>query len=189
MSEIQRTNFALLYGVDPVTFLDGDNGGNIDPVDEWVRAPDLAPFLDSLYTEWRSAQIDSLIFSVRTAIGDLPLSAAVVPDAQRARVDKGQNWVGWVNDGVMDFVVPMAYSYEPGDLIPLVRRINRMIGADRYLVGLPVYGGRERYLGYSVSLLRQERVLGYSLFSYNELEKEPFSVRFLERVFFSDDEE
>jgi hypothetical protein len=46
-----------------------------------------------------------------------------------------------------------------------------------------VFDGRERYLGYSVSLLRREGVLGYCLFSANELEKQPFAIEFIERVF------
>jgi hypothetical protein len=77
----------------------------------------------------------------------------------------------------------MAYTQEPGELVRLVERLRRMIGVDRLLMGLPVFDGRERYLGYSVSLLRRQGVMGYSLFSANELEKEPYSVPFLERVF------
>ena len=201
LSEAQRTAFTLRYGVDPLVFLGGGHdrghggeragehtgeydGGHDGRGDEWVTAQGVSVVLDSLYTEWRSAQVDSLVISIRKAVGDIPLSAAVVPDAERSRVDKGQNWVKWIQDGVIDFVVPMAYNYEPGELVPLAQRITRMVGAGRFLMGLPVYGGRERYLGYSVSLLRREGVLGYALFSYNELEKEPFSIQFLERVFF-----
>jgi hypothetical protein len=88
-----------------------------------------------------------------------------------------------VQKGLVDFVVPMAYTQEPGALDRLIERVRRMIGVERLLVGLPVFDGRERYLGYSVSLLRRQGVIGYSLFSANELEKEPFSVPFLERVF------
>jgi hypothetical protein len=92
-----------------------------------------------------------------------------------------------VQTGLLDFVVPMAYTYEPGELVRLAERIRRMIGFDRLLMGLPVFGGRERYLGYSVSLLRREGVRGYALFSQNELEKEPFSIGFIERVFLGDE--
>ena len=80
----------------------------------------------------------------------------------------------------------MAYTFEPAELVPYVQRMRRTVGEGYFLMGLPVYDGREKYLGYSVSLLRREGILGYSLFSYNELAKEPFSIQFLERVFFGD---
>jgi uncharacterized lipoprotein YddW (UPF0748 family) len=189
-SDDQRTAFALRYGVDPFDFLSGEGfPGGRDPDALWRKSPGARAFLDSVFTEWRSSQVDSLVRSVRSAIGDVALSAAVVPDAERARVEKGQNWVKWVQDGLVDFVVPMAYTYEPGDLLELTTRIERMVGRERYILGLPVYGGRERYLGYSVSLLRHKNIIGYSLFSYNELEKQPFSLRFLDRVFFGPGEE
>jgi uncharacterized lipoprotein YddW (UPF0748 family) len=176
-SPADRTEFALHYGVDPMLLERED--------DELVRLVGEEDFvlLDSLRTEWRVSQVDSIVRMVRTAIGDRPLSAAVFPDFATARVTKGQDWLRWVHDGLVDFVVPMAYTLEPADLSERVRLIARTIGSDRFLVGLPVYDGKSSYLGYSVSLLRRQGVLGYSLFSYNALAEERFSLQFLERVF------
>lgn len=171
----ERTAFALRYGVDPLQF---------EGADERTLGTGAAALIDSLFSEWRAAQVDSLVQSVRAMLGDLPLSAAVIPESEVARIAKGQDWVGWTQKGLVDFVVPMAYTYPPAELVPLVRTIRRTIGADRFLVGLPAFDERSRYLGYSVSLLRHEDVRGYALFSYNELEKEPFSIEFLQRVFF-----
>lgn len=174
---VERTNFALRYGVDPLA-VKKDPGRY-----ERILGPGGLAMLDSLVVEWRAAQVDSLVIAVRNAIGDLPLSAAVIPDFTRARVDKGQDWLRWVMRGDVDFVVPMAYTYEPADLIQHMKIVKRAIGPDKFLVGLPVFDKRSRYLGYSVSLLRQEGILGYSLFSYNALAEEQFSIQFLERVF------
>lgn len=177
-NKYERTAFALRYGIDPLRLRNGRYEVE-DMVGE--RA---AHMLDSLHVEWRVAQVDSVVRSVREAIGDLPLSAAVIPEFGRARVEKGQDWLGWIRRGDVDFVVPMAYTYEPGDLVDQIRMIQRIVGSDRFLVGLPVFDGRDAYLGYSVSLLRQEGVIGYSLFSYNALAEERFALRFLERIFF-----
>lgn len=183
----ERTALALRYGVDPLSVAGRGRASPADP-DRWLLGePGAAEFLDSLRVEWRAAQVESLVTAVRRAIGELPLSAAVVPEPGKAMRDEGQDWVRWVQTGLLDFVVPMAYTYEPGELVRLVERIRRMIGFDRLVMGLPVFGGRERYLGYSVSLLRREGVRGYALFSQNELEKEPFSIGFIERVFLGDD--
>ena len=179
----ERTAFTLRYGIDPACFA---GPGRWDPSnpDRWfLEEAGVPEVLDSLRVEWRAAQVESLIVSVRRAVGTKPLSAAVLPEPDRARADEGQDWIGWIQKGLVDFVVPMAYTQEPGDLVRLVEKLRRTIGVDRLLMGLPVFDGRERYLGYSVSLLRRQGVIGYSLFSANELEKDPFSVPFLERVF------
>ena len=179
----ERTAFALRYGIDPAWFA---GPGRWDPAnpDRWLlEEPGVPEVLDSLRVEWRAAQVESLVVSVRRAVPSLPLSAAVLPEPDRARANEGQDWIGWIQKGLVDFVVPMAYTQEPGELVRLVEKLRRLIGVDRLLMGLPVFDGRERYLGYSVSLLRRQGVMGYSLFSANELEKEPFSVPFLERVF------
>jgi uncharacterized lipoprotein YddW (UPF0748 family) len=183
----ERTAFELRYGVDPLSVV---GPGRYEPAepDRWIaEEPGTPDLLDSLRVEWRAAQVESLVVAVRKAIGDIPLSAAVLPEYDRARADAGQDWARWVQKGLVDFVVPMAYTYEPDELVRLVEKIRRVTGLERILMGLPVFDGREHYLGYSVSLLRREGVVGYSLFSANELEKEPFSIPFIERVFLQPD--
>jgi uncharacterized lipoprotein YddW (UPF0748 family) len=179
----ERTMFALRYGIDPVWFAGPGRWDPANPDRRMLDEPGVPEVLDSLRVEWRAAQVESLLVSIRRAIGPVPLSAAVLPEPERARADEGQDWIGWIQKGLVDFVVPMAYTQEPGELVRLVEKLRRMIGVDRLLMGLPVFDGRERYLGYSVSLLRRQGVIGYSLFSANELEKEPYSLPFLERVF------
>jgi uncharacterized lipoprotein YddW (UPF0748 family) len=176
-SESTRAEFELHFGVDPFEL-------HRDP--EAVTAllgDDIFDLVDSLRIEWRIGQVDSLVRMVKGVIGNLPLSAAVVPEYSQARFEKGQDWVSWVVRGDVDFVVPMAYTYEPAQVAELVRLVKRTIGAERFLIGLPVFDGRSHYLGYSVSLLRQQGILGYALFSYNALVEQPFTLEFLERVF------
>ena len=179
-SRAERTRFALRYGVDPLDVVHSP-----DAVSDLLGSA-AAESADSLWNAWRIAQVDSLVQSVRAAIGETTLSAAVVPDLVTAELEKGQDWLGWIQRGDVDFVVPMAYTYEPAELVQRMQLIKRTIGASRFLVGLPVYDGRDAYLGYSVSMLREEGLLGYSLFSYNALIEERFSLEFLERVFFGE---
>lgn len=185
----ERTAFTLRYGVDPLSIA-GSGRENPAESDRWIlEEPGAAEFLDSLRVEWRTAQVESLVVSVRRVMGDLPLSAAVLPEPERVRIDGGQDWARWIRRGLVDFVVPMAYNYEPGELVRLADLLRRTAGLDRILMGLPVFDGRERYLGYSVSLLRGEGVTGVALFSLNELQREPFSIEFIERVFLTPPEE
>ena len=176
-----RTAFILRYGVDPKALHDREVSLT------GMLGGDGIAFFDSLYTTWRVARIDSIVRGIRKAIGDLPLSAAVLPEYDKAFVNNGQDWLGWIQRGDVDFVVPMAYAYTPDRLIERVKMIKRMVGARHFLIGLPAFDGKFQYLGYSVSLLRVEGVLGYSIFSYNSLREKRFSLEFLERVFFEEE--
>jgi uncharacterized lipoprotein YddW (UPF0748 family) len=172
-----RAEFELRFGIDPFQLQQDPDALEV------LLGEDVFDLVDSLRVHWQIEQVDSLVGMVKDVVGDLPLSAAVVPDHGQASLEKGQDWVGWITRGHVDFVVPMAYAYDPSEVTELVRLIKRTIGADRFLIGLPVFDGRSNYLGYSVSLLRQQDILGYALFSYNALAEEPFTLEFLERVF------
>ena len=176
-SKAERTHFALEYGADPAE-LRRDRERIADIIgDEGVGS------LDELLIEWRTQQVDSLVMGVRRAIAPMPLSAAVIPDHVRARDEKGQDWVYWLQHGLVDFVVLMAYSYRPDELQREITYLNNVVGLDRLVVGLPLFDGRARYLEPSVALLRQEGIKGFSLFSYRQLANNPFSLGFLESVF------
>jgi uncharacterized lipoprotein YddW (UPF0748 family) len=176
-----RRDFMLYWGVDPLHM--GRIWESL-PAEAGERA---AAVFDSLLTAERVQAVDSLVLAVREAIGGLPLSAAVVPEYERARVDKGQDWAKWVLEETVDFVVPMAYSYEPPELRRQMRLMRNLIGRDRFLVGLPLFDGRAGRLAYSISYLREDRVLGYALFSYNVMEGQRFATQFLNEVFFEVD--
>jgi uncharacterized lipoprotein YddW (UPF0748 family) len=162
---VSRSQFLLKYGFDPVE-LSGDRAA----LEKMLGARSLAT-MDSVYSEERAAQVDSMILAVHDACGGKPLSAAVIADPASARAEKGQDWATWVNKGWMDFVVPMAYSMPPLEIEGRARIYNRLVGVDHVLIGLGVYGGRDEFLAESVGLLREVPVAGYAIFSYNALEE------------------
>ncbi len=178
-----RRDFMLYWGIDPLRLgrlwesLSGEAGERAYTV------------FDSIIVEERVQAVDSLVLAVREAIGDLPLSAAVVPERESARREKGQDWAKWVLDGTMDFVVPMAYSYMPPELRRQMRLVRNLIGREKFLVGLPLFDGRASRLASSISYLREDQVLGYALFSYNVMEGQRFAAQFLNEIFFGTDEE
>ncbi|MBI4720887.1 MAG: family 10 glycosylhydrolase [Chitinivibrionia bacterium] len=180
--EYERTDFALRCGVDPLLLLD-DRPRITNVIGETG-----AMSLDAQLAEWRVQQIDSLVAAIRQAVPGLTLSAAVVSDLDQAR-QKGQDWAGWVQNGLVDFAVLMAYGYRPEPLQRHIQHLKNVMSTDRFVVGLPLFDGRAQYLERSVSLLREEGVSGYSLFSYKQLADNPFSVGFLGQVFFGEPEE
>jgi uncharacterized lipoprotein YddW (UPF0748 family) len=172
-----RTRFALEWGIDPVAL-------RSDPAAlSAILGADAAATLDSVWTDWRAQQVDSTVMAIRDAVGDLPVSAAVIPELVRARIDKGQDWPGWLRRRWVDFVVPMAYNYRPEELLDWVRIVHNTVGRERMLVGLAVYGGRDQYIDRAVNILRVDRVAGFSVFSYNVLVERRFAANFVEQIF------
>ena len=81
-----------------------------------------APFAGSLanaerFDAWRRARLTALVAGVAAAARaerpGLRVSAAVIPERERAyRVDL-QDWLGWLDAGHLDFAVPMLYTRDP----------------------------------------------------------------------------
>lgn len=179
VGKAERTRFALRWGFDPVA-LDTRRDELTEQMGERTVA-----VMDSIYTAWRAAGVDSTVALIREATGALPLSAAVVPDPQRAYYEKGQDWVEWVQRGLVDFVVPMVYMYTPQEIQHQTQVYDNMIGRDRFLLGLALYNGQDEHLAETLPLIRAEGAAGFSLFSYNVLAAEPFAAQFIEQSVFA----
>lgn len=158
-----RSQFLLRYGVDPVE-LSANRAG----MQKMLGAGTLAA-LDSIYSVYRTVEVDSMVAAIHAAAGNKPLSAAVIADPVYARKDKGQDWPTWVHQDWVDFVVPMAYSIPPLEIEAKARIYNRLVGVEHVLIGLGVYDGLDEQLAESVGLLRDIPVAGYAIFSYNAL--------------------
>jgi len=84
------------YGTSPLD-LDKDTG---DPL--WCE-----------WLDWNAGKVTQLVRDLREMIKrsgrDIPLSAAVFPDARAAKYEIGQEWELWVKEGLLDIVCPMIY--------------------------------------------------------------------------------
>jgi len=159
-----RSRFTLRYGVDPAELVAGDRAAL-----QKLVGKDALGLLDSLYTEYRTAQVDSMVAAIHAVANGLPVSAAVIADPLVARNEKGQEWARWVHKRWVDFVVPMTYGMPPLEIEHRAGVYQRTVGADRVLIGLAAYDGMEDDLAESVALLRELGVAGYAIFSYNSL--------------------
>ncbi len=172
-----RSAFAVRWGVDPAELAGGDRGALQDALGRAALA-----LVDSLFTAQRISDVDSMVAAVHAARGGRALSAAVFADPLEATREKGQDWVKWVHNGWVDFVVPMAYNFPPLELEHRARIYHRLIGRDRLLIGLGVFDGRERYLAEAVTLLRSVGVSGYAIFSYNVLAQDRYGAALIENA-------
>jgi uncharacterized lipoprotein YddW (UPF0748 family) len=144
----------------------------------------VAPFGSSLvnanaWDDWRRGRLTALVKEIaqrsRAARPGLQISAAVIPDPDRAyRVDL-QDWPGWLDAGILDFAVPMLYTrderifgYELDALAGMARSRRIWVGVGAYLFADDP--------SQAVAQLRRvtaEQDLGASIFSWDSIRESP----------------
>jgi uncharacterized lipoprotein YddW (UPF0748 family) len=126
------------------------------------------------YHQWRTEIISSLVQEVSQAVRKAnprtKISAAVWHSPDVGLRDYAQDWVRWVKDGYLDFVVPMNYTTNP-------RALEGWIEEQRDLVDerVPIYSGLGSYmldsprqLNQQIDICRKAGLPGYVLYNYDE---------------------
>ncbi|MFP8882156.1 MAG: family 10 glycosylhydrolase [Myxococcota bacterium] len=143
-----------------------------------------APFGASLsnanrWDRWRREQVTELVRAVRTATKgvnpDIQLSAAVGAYADRVYLAEGQDWLGWLEGGLVEFAVPMAYTLDDRMFRYLAQRYSNGPHAERIWLGLGSWLFAKRPAG-ALGQLRVAREAGSTaqvLFSYDSIADSP----------------
>ncbi|HSW31474.1 MAG TPA: family 10 glycosylhydrolase [Longimicrobiales bacterium] len=178
---------------DYVRFPSGDfdySRGALDRFRSWV-APRLSPerlreldrayrgdpfaFTDALpgpWGEFRRAQITRLVERIHTGVKarrpDLVVSAAVFANVDDAYSARFQDWRAWLDQGIVDVVVPMAYTPQNGLFAVQIREAAVSAGRrDRVWAGIGAYQNGLAGTLDKIDLARREGVGGLVLFSYD----------------------
>ncbi|MFC1693959.1 glycoside hydrolase family 10 protein [Candidatus Latescibacterota bacterium] len=153
-------DFKGRYGVDPQKVVAGDD--MVDPTLEYLGK----------WVEHRVEQIDKQVRSIKRRINlvdkNIRLSAAVKPHADEAYFQYGQNWVGWLNEGIMDFVVTMSYFPDTAVFSEMMNGSLKQVDKRKVIGGV---GGHKQELtpekaAEQISFIRDIDLLGYCIFSY-----------------------
>ncbi len=160
-------------------------------LDELYRADPLA-LTGSAPDEWddfRRSQVTGLVERVVRGVKarrpDLLVSAAVFPDAAAARAHRFQDWREWLEAGLLDVAVPMAYAPDGERFREQVADARAGIGRERVWAGIGVYRTTLEGTLRNARIARQEGAGGLVLFSYDWAVAEgesPDGVPFLTRV-------
>ncbi len=153
--EASRARFAQETG------LEAPFGDRIGPANEW--------------DEWRREKLTALVRGVAEAAREVrpgvQISAAVWSYADRAYLVLGQDWRGWLDEGLLDFAVPMAYTLDDRLLRYQAERFAGLPNADRIWLGLGSWlfaNAPERAL-HQIELARAAGVRDIALFSYDSI--------------------
>lgn len=159
-------------------------------LEEAYRFDPLA-YVDALPDPWgefRRAQITELVervyYGVKKRRPDVVVSAAVFPNADDAYRSRFQDWRGWLAEGILDAVAPMAYT--PADSIfeGQIRDAVAVAGGDRVWAGIGAYQNTLQGTVDKIRIARGLGARGVVLFSYDWAVSEEGSGggSFLDRV-------
>jgi len=143
-----------------------------------------APFGSSLangnrWDDWRRSQLTRLVRGIAAAARSLrpevAISAAVLADAERAYLVDFQDWLGWLDEGLLDFAVPMLYTRDQRLLRYGVEEMSGL-AAERVIwvgVGSWLFSASPQRAVEQLRQVAEHERLGSSLFSWDALRESP----------------
>jgi len=124
------------------------------------------------YEDWERDNINRLVrrvyVAVKKAKPQVKVSAAVWRRHRVYRAAIKQDWLRWVNEGLLDFVVPMDYTADAEDFRETVRaQVANTAGKIPIAAGIGEYMQKTpEDLLKQIEIARQEGTDGYVVFSY-----------------------
>ncbi len=132
--------------------------------------------------------VRSLRQRLRMANPRLELSAAVMPEPNRARHGALQDWPAWARGGILDLVVPMNYAKDAVVFARLARACSVRRGPAAMLMGIGAWRlDGAPAIAARVRLAMDAPVDGVALFSHDNLRAPPRLVKRLGELLRSDD--
>ena len=129
------------------------------------------------WNEFRRSRLTSLVIKIRSAVKTgrpaAVLSAAVVPDAQDAFDERLQDWRGWIDQSLLDVIVPMAYTADADIFEKQIAAARTYAGSRPVWAGVGAYQLSATQTLSRIAAARKLGAAGISLFSYESLVAPP----------------
>lgn len=131
------------------------------------------------WDDWRRDKVTALVRAIgdaaRHARPSILLSAAVWSHADRAYLSVGQDWRGWLDEGLLDFAVPMVYTLDDRIFDYQVDAFTHARQGDRTWIGVGVwlFASRPERAVAQVRTVRAEGAPGEVLFSWDAIADAP----------------
>lgn len=152
--------FKTRYGFDPAGRKDDESGAG--------AAADVSDG-GKLWHKWRCEQVSLLVGQVREAVArlkpDVRLSAAVKPDIDSAYMKYGQDWIGWSNGGLVDFVVPMFYKGSAAEIERQMTDARKRVKTGSLYAGIGIWNQNADDTVAQIEIARRKGLQGVVLFS------------------------
>ncbi len=176
-----RAGFMRTTGVDPAWMADRP---------EYIKlryGPEGVTDLARRWAEWQTASVTETVREVRAAVDSIRpgarLSAATISDLDAARGRNRQDWIGWLNQGLIDFACPMIYTPDDRTFHKQLERIMAEAGGKRIVAGVGVYDQTASGAARKITAARRMGASGIALFSYDAIESEPSYWQAIRRAY------
>ena len=167
-NEVGKENFITEYGFDPIDI----ERGIISTKYGWEKAE-----IDAMKNDWKdykTMNITNLVYSILSYIDnsdkEIKLSAAVKNDPVLSVEKWSQDWISWLNNDIIDFVVVMNYSPDLIDFYSKIEDIRSEVNSDNFdkiIMGISVYNQDASSVSNKINVSHLYRFKGISLFSYD----------------------
>lgn len=171
-----RFGVGIDYGYGPATRLrfrreTGVNGPFLNDA-----SPDPSRILNSTrWDSWRREKVTELVSKIGTATSqvqpELRLSAAVISYGDRAYLSLAQDWRRWLEEGLVDFAVPMVYTKDDRLFRYQVEAFAKGPEAKRIWAGVGVwlFDKQPERARKQLEIARGVELAGDALFSYDSI--------------------
>jgi len=129
----------------------------------------------SRWEAWRRDQVSELVDEIasrsRQLIPEIEMSAAVIYYADRAYLTLAQDWLRWLEDGSLDFAVPMIYTLDDRLLRYQAERFANPRETDRIWAGLGtwLFASRPERAVKQLTIVGRAGLRHHALFSYDSM--------------------
>jgi len=129
------------------------------------------------YMQWQTDQITGMLrrtaVEARALRADLLLSAAIINHYDRAVRIFAQDPVAWTDAGVLDYVIPMAYTPEPAEFAMMTAGYLQALAGERVVMGINLdeMPGAVGAVAFQVRWALESGTRGHVFFSLAGLER------------------
>ena len=137
--------------------------------------------LINLWSTFNQENITTLLKDIKNFINStnskILLSAAVKPNPLEAKNRWSQDWVKWINDGILDFIIPMNYTKDEKIFIDNIKKISTQINnKDKVLMGIAIYNQSIPMISRKIILSKYSGYSKICLFSYSTIINDDFDL-------------
>ena len=108
-----------------------------------IDGKDLFENLSDKWDEFRREQVTEVVrrvyLDVKRTKPDVAVSCAVFPDKDESYNERLQDWRRWIQEGIVDFIVPMAYTPNTQKFTGHIKKAVETPPGGRALAGVGVY--------------------------------------------------
>jgi uncharacterized lipoprotein YddW (UPF0748 family) len=132
------------------------------------------------WLDWRADQVTRTVAetgrAVKAANPEVEFSAAPWANPEHAYRYVGQDWLGWLDRGLVDIICPMTYWGDAGKLADLARRLDGRKGSARVYIGVGAFNHGADYSAAVAAGLADAPADGIILFDYDSCWRKPTAL-------------